>query len=68
MIAIAKHPPLLLARMASRPDLVRGPVLSPPCSLQRPFLASSSSRSHAAGRDIARSAAGPGGQRSGRLG
>jgi hypothetical protein len=39
----------LLARMASGPDLVRGPVLKPPCSLQRPFRAWSLPRFHTAG-------------------
>ena len=31
----------LLSLMASRPTLVLGPVLSPPCNLQRPFRARS---------------------------
>jgi len=40
---------LLLVRIASRPAVVRGPVLSPPCSRQRPFRAWSLPRSHTAG-------------------
>ena len=39
----------LLSLMASRPTLVLGPVLSPPCSRQRPFRAWSLPRSHTAG-------------------
>ena len=39
----------LLSRMASRPDFVFGPVLKPPCNLQRPFRAWSLSRFHTAG-------------------